>query len=324
MPITPTETPTKALEAPTDSPAPAAIQLSAQPYTSPIEAFSIYFPQDWNCSESGLYQVDCQSPQGEAEVGVRVIGTGYELYQQDFESLAHAQMVFQYREKKAYTESFTEVEEGLYTEMATWREEGRTWQSEDRFYREGAAIYQLHFRGYPEKWAAYAPVFHEISERTTFYPEKITNQPLYAITREYTAPDTLFKLDVPTTWSRYVDAVRLEDAILEGFLSPDNRASVQVVVFRQGQRIDQERKAFKTLEIMRDLYGFEWDVLDDRALSNGLEQLEWYAPRFDVYGFTYFDTYLNTLYLFSIIWDEPTEMIYLPVLEEIVASFRYE
>ncbi len=109
-----------------------------------------------------------------------------------------------------------------------------------------------------------------------------------------------------------------------GFLSPDGRASVQIVVFEQSQRFDQERKAFKALEIMRDLYGFEWKVMDDRVLPNDLERLEWYAPRFGVYGYTYFDTYKNFLYIFSIVWDEPTEMIYRPMLEDIAASFRYE
>ena len=69
---------------------PETVTLSPQPYTSQFDIFSINFPQGWNCSESGMFQTDCQSPQEDAAITVRVTGTGYELYQEDFESLVHA------------------------------------------------------------------------------------------------------------------------------------------------------------------------------------------------------------------------------------------
>ena len=161
-----------------------------------------------------------------------------------------------------------------------------------------------------------------MSDSAVFRPEKLTQ--IYSSRREYDSPGKLFKLDVPTAWTRYVDLATLENAVVEGFLSPDGRASIQVIEFAQGQIIDTDRKAFKSLELMSNLYGFEWRVSDDRALDNGLERLIWTAPRFDVVGESYFDTYRNYLYMFNIIWEEETGMIYRPMLDEIVASFRYE
>ena len=304
--------------------APEGVQLSEQPYSSPIEAFSVFFPEGWNCSESGFFQTDCQTPEGDAAITVRVTGTGYELFQEDFETLVHAEQVSLYREKKAYTEISKEVEEGYFSEQATWREGEQTWQSEDRFYRAGAGVYQLHFRAHPEQWDAYEAIFIAVSKGAVFTPENLTNQPIYAITREYTSPKALFKLDVPTTWERYVDGTWEKGAVLEIFTSPDGRAAVQVIVFEQSLDFELERKGFKTRELLSSLLGFEWRVSADRPLANGLEQLEWYASRFDVYGNSYFDTYRNILYIFNIVWEEPTEKLYLPVLEKAADSFRYE
>ena len=300
-----------------------AFQLSEQPYHSPIEAFSLFFPAGWNCSESGLFQTDCQSPNPDAAITVRVTATGYELFQEDFESLVHTEQVFQYGEKKAYTEISREVDEGFFSEQATWREDEQTWHSEDRFYRAGAGVYQLHFRAHTEQWDVYEGIFEAVNEERVFNPENLSNQPIYATTREFTSRKALFKLDVPTCWGRFVDAAWEKGTVLEGFTSPDGRAAVQIIVFEQSLDFELERKGFKTRELLSSLLGFEWRVSADRPLANGLEQLEWYAPRFDVYGNSYFDTYRNILYIFNIVWDEQTEQLYLPVLKNVADSFRY-
>lgn len=320
----PTAIPTRAeptKEAPAETKESA--QLSEQPYISPAEAFSIFFPEGWNCSESGLFQTDCQSPQGDAAITVRVTGTGYELFQKDFENLVQAEQVSLYGDKKAYTEVSKDIDAGIVSEVATWREGEQMWQSEDQFHRAGAGVFQIHFRAHPEQWAAYEPIFMAVGEGATFTPQALYNQPIYAATREYTAQKALFKLDVPTTWTRYVDAAWEQGTVLEGFTSPDGRAAVQVIVFEQATNFELERKSFKTLELLRSLLGFEWKVTADRPLPIGLEQLEWYSPRFDVYGNSYFDTYRNILYIFNIVWDEQTEELYLPVLEKVAESFRY-
>ena len=41
---------------------PEQITLTKQPYVSLSNAFTINFPENWNCSETGDYRVDCYAP----------------------------------------------------------------------------------------------------------------------------------------------------------------------------------------------------------------------------------------------------------------------
>jgi hypothetical protein len=156
------------------------------------------------------------------------------------------------------------------------------------------------------------------------FPSAIIGSQLYINRKTHVARDIFFEVDVPTAWSKYVDAATVEKTIIEGFLSPDMRASVQIAVFRHGVQINQSLKADKTLDIMRALYGSDLRVSHDKALPDGRERLAWYASKKDINGISYFDSYANSLYVFSIVWEESTAEIYLPLLEEIAASFNRE
>ena len=298
--------------------------LGEQPYSSPSGAFDIYFPRDWNCSESGQYRVDCQSPDGKANITMRATATGYELMQEAFEGLITAEVVYTYNQKKAYTEISRETKEGMVSISAAWREGAVPWQSKDVFTRSGAGAYQLSLSAELAHWEEYAPLFDEVVKKVVFHPEALSGAPIYAQTRKYDSPDILFTLDVPTAWSKYADVGSIENTQLEGFLSPDLHAAVQVVIYRQGSLIKREAKAFKTLEIMRKLYGYDLRVSHDKALPDGRERLAWSAARREVSGISFFDSFGNSMYIFSIVWDNDFDDMYKFTLNAVVDSFGHD
>jgi len=308
------------------SPLPTAAPTSAlsdQPYASPSGAFSLVFPRGWNCSETGQYVTDCQSPGGEAAIRTRVTGTGYELLQADFEALAHAELVYQYGGKMAYTELYRAAEEGALTLRATWQEGETLWQSEECFYRSGAAVFQLSFSAPQASWEEYQPLFEAVAASLAPSAAGSPALPLYAFRREYTDPYVLFTLQVPTSWSKFRDIESIEKTILEGFISPDYHASIQVAVYQQSEVISQELKATKTMEIMRKRYGNDLSIGDDKALPDGREWLvDWSAETKGVRGDSFFDTYGSTLFIYSLVYDRAGESLYLPLLWEIADSFR--
>jgi hypothetical protein len=300
------------------------ITLSEQPYSSLSGGYDIYFPRDWNCSEIGQVQVDCQPPDSTANITIQATATGYELMQTAFESFVNAEEVYTYSAKKAYTEISRGTNEGLLTINATWREGDTLWQSEDIFTRKGAVIYQLSFSALNEQWEQYLAMFDEVNGKIAFHPESLTAAPIYAQTRKYTAPDILFTIDVPTSWAGYVDVASIEAVQLEGFLSPDIHAAVQVAVYRQGSLIKRDAKAIKTLEIMRKLYGSDLRISNDKALPDGRERLTWTAGKRQVNGVSYFNSFGNSMYIFSIVWDNAFETMYKPTLDAVVTSFGHE
>jgi len=300
------------------------IELSAQPYTSPSGSFQIIPPEGWNCSETGEFQVNCQSPDQTAELQARITATGYELEQEAFLSFTHAELVHAYSEIKEYVEFERFEREGHLTVTANWRKGDAYWKGADVFIRTGGTVFHLQTAALQESNGMYDDMFTGIAESAEIFPSALLRSQLYANRNTHTARDAIFEIDIPTAWVKYIDAGPIKKTIVEAFFSPDLRASVQIAVYWHGEMIEQVLKAEKTLEIMRALYGYDLRVSHDKALPDGRERLEWYAANKDIKGISYFDSYGTSIYVFSIVWEETTEEIYLPLLEEINASFSME
>ncbi len=189
--------------------------------------------------------------------------------------------------------------------------------------RSGAAVYYLTFASTQELFETFRPAFDEILQKAKFTSSAMSGAPMYAFRKEYVSREQIFSLQVPTSWSKFADA-SLDRTVVEGFTSPDGRAGVQVAIFAKGSNISQETKGVKTLEIMHELYGWDMRVLTDKVLPDGREWLTWYGEIKGIYGSTYFDSVNTSLYIFSVIWEDATKDLYMPVLEEIIDSFAYE
>lgn len=319
------------LEAVTPTPRPAPTEAeeetivpSSQSYLSASETFQINLPDGWNCSESGDYQVNCESGDGDAIMQARITSTGYALTDEDLLAFSHAELVHRYGAVKEYTEINRSENPGKITNRASWRQNEDYWGSTDTFTRQGRSVFHLTLASKITTAERYTNTFIEIADSVKVYSEKITGAALYPFRKSVSARDAFFEIEVPTSWGRFIDTTSVEKTIVEGYLSPDKRASVQIAIYKQGTFIEQDAKAFNTREIMFDLYGYDLKNSDDRALPDGRERLTWYAAGKDIYGVTDFDTYVNALYLFTIVWEPETEELYLPVLKQIQASFIRE
>jgi len=313
--ITPTPRPAQTAES-TNS-----IAISEQAYISPSGIFQINLPEGWNCSESGQFQVNCESPMSDARLQARISSTGYELTDEALDAFMYAELVNRYGTVKEYNETNLEKTAGEIVSRATWREEADYWESVDAFWRNGRGVFHLTFLNKQANSEMYADLYETISDGVLVFPENITKEALYPFRETVSARSGLFEYDIPTSWTRFIDGTSIEKTVVEGYISPDARASVQIATYTQGTFIDQDAKGFNTREVMFQLYGYDLKNSDDRALPDGRERLTWYAAEKDINGVTDFDTYVNTLYLFTITWEPTTESLYLPVLQAIQDSF---
>lgn len=328
----PAATASPVVEAAQTEPAPSAtvsptqdlsVRLSPQPYTSPSGAFEIYFPQNWNCSESGLFRVDCQSAQGQAAISVRVLGTGERLEQPAFISLAEAEMTYLHAGKKGFTEMSRAAGDGTLDVQSTWIVEETAWQAQDSFSRQGAVVYHLASSAPQTQWAVYEELFRQVAKRAEFEPDGASTEATYTSTFQYFAPDSLFSIEAPTSWPKYVDTGKIPKTQIEQFVAPDQHASIQIAVYRHGALIEQDFKATKTLDIMRALYGSGFRVSHDKALPDGRERLAWAVESKGLSGVSFFDSWGASLYIFSILWDDEYQDLYQATLERAVESFGY-
>ncbi len=309
--------------APAAAPTADAYILSAQPYTSASGAYEIFFPQGWNCSESGPYRVDCQSPDSTAVMNIRLIQTGEHLTQPEFLNLAEAEINFTHAGKRVFNEDDRLIGNGVLTAMTSWMEGESAWMGEDYFARSESVVYCLSFSAVQDKWAEYERLVEQVKENISFDPAAISKDPMYGSTFEYTAPDSLFTVEIPTSWTKFLDTASIQKSQIEQFFSPDRRASVQTVIYRHGALIEQDFKATKTLEILRALYGSGFRVSHDKALPDGRERLAWFVESKELTGISFFDSWGGSLYIFTVLWDDAYQDLYQPVLDRVVESFGY-
>ena len=318
-----TDAETSVEPAPEQPAAAVTYTLSDQPYASPSNAFSIYLPENWNCSETGDYRVDCYNTDNTASLLVRAIGTGYELLQDDFISLTQAEMVSTYEDLRAYTEVSQEVLEGSVINESTWRVGEVYWQGIDRFVRSGPSVYYLKVASVQENFENYRELFNEVIQKVELNDTVMSGADLYISRKEYVTRELIFTIDVPTSWTEFVDAATIQNTVVSGFLSPDKQASVQIAIYSKGSHISQDFKGTKTLDIMRDLYGWDMRINVDKVQPDGRELLEWYGERKGISGITYFDSLNTSIFILSVIWEDSSKDVYLPVLQEILDSFEY-
>ncbi len=309
--------------APLETPTPQQPVLSTQPYVSPSGAFEINFPQNWSCSENGEYRVDCQSPGEDASVVVRVITTGRQLSQPEFLNLAQAELNFAHNGQRAFNEISRDIGDGSLTVQSTWMAGDAAWQGEDHFQRADTAVYHLNFTVAQDEWPKYTDLFEQVSRSLQPNPNAISENSIYGSTFKYTSPDSLFTIEIPTSWTKFVDITRVQGAQIEQFFSPDQHASIQTVVYRRGALIEQDFKASKTLEIMRTIYGTGFRVSHDKGLSDGRERLDWYVESKQITGISFFDSWGSSLYIFTVLWDNSYQDLYQPVLDRVIESFGH-
>ncbi|MDO9546803.1 MAG: hypothetical protein Q7J07_08670 [Pelolinea sp.] len=298
--------------------------ISDQAYISQSGAFKIMLPEAWNCSETGEFQVNCQAPDQSAQLQAEITATGYELDQTAFLTFTHAELVHAYSEVKEYVEQERLEEEGQLVSVAAWRDGNVYWQSTDMFQRKNGTVFHLMMSIQDSISEKYTHLFTSINESIEIIPSDLRGVQLYAKRVTHTALDSFFEVDVPTSWGRYMDAAAVERTRIEGFLSPDKRAAVQIAVYNRGSLIEKSLKAEKTREIIRTQNGYDLRYLDDKPLPDGRERLTWYAENKGINGISFFDSYGSSLYVFSIVWEESTAYLYQPILEEIAASFNRE
>ena len=299
-------------------------EISDQPYISPSSAYSIYLPKGWNCSETGDFQVNCQSEDQSAELVARITATGYEFDQNAFLSFTHAELVHAYSEVKEYIEIGRQEEVGQLKSMATWRIGEVYWSGTEWFLKKNGTVFHLRTLEHKSLNGIHNDLFNSIVESVEVTPSSLQGAPLYANRVTHTAPQAFFEVEIPTAWGRYIDTNTIKNTIIEGFTSPDRRAAVQIAIYNRGSLIEQKIKAEKTLDIMRAQYGYDMRVSHDKGLQDGRERLAWFTDRKGITGVSYFDSYASSLYVFSIVWEEPTGFIYQPLLEEITESFKRE
>jgi hypothetical protein len=176
------------------------------------------------------------------------------------------------------------------------------------------------------------PVVKEVSvelpeaapaEKLVAEPQQVEQPADPSAMMDYAAPEGLFTLNIPVSWSKQTDNKRIENSVVETVSSPDGNAFVQVLTNRVNNSMNQLLKSQVTLDYMRRLYGKDLRVATDVTLDDGREKLEWWSDSNETNGTTYFNRINKHLFFYTVGYKDSFEEDYSSMLKEVADSFSY-
>src|SRR5690606_7523860 len=135
----------------------------------------------------------------------------------------------------------------------------------------------------------------------------------------FTGPNDLFEIEVPTAWQYE----RTEDGttIIDTFYAPDGHAVIQNITFDEGTELSRTQAAQLGREWLKDAYAQDMRFLDDRVQPDGSERLTWTSAASDMSGISFLEARGTTFLLFTAMYDNEFEDVYLETLEYTISSY---
>lgn len=338
VPATATDTPapttTPEQEEPTRSPAvtngvlptlPSAavdeVNLADSSYTHPQNLFSLVPPAGWEITdEDGSTSIE--APDGSGFIYVQVTNTGHALDDASFTSfVGHRDLNF-FSGFDDYTELSQEVD--TETDIASVTKsvsfEGIPQTIITVYDQYDAIIYSYDFWTDEDNFEAYSDLYSRLIDTIEVNPDAGTEQVVYNWIYTFTGPMDLFTIEVPTPW-RY-EQTEGESAIVDTFYAPDEHAVIQNIAYDEGQEISRSEAGAFALELLRSYYADDIQILDDQLQPDGSERLIWTSPSGDYSGTSFLETRGTTFLLFTTMYDNPYEDVYLETLNYTIDTYE--
>ncbi|MDX1663921.1 MAG: hypothetical protein R3272_09015 [Candidatus Promineifilaceae bacterium] len=297
-----------------------AIELAAQPYFHPAGIFSLRPPAGWTISDTDA-SASFDAADGSGFIYVQVTDTGHPLDASAFENFVENRDLNTFGAFENYTplESTVDVENGIATVSKSFTFEQAPQIVITVYERSGAIIYSYDFWMDETLFEPYTVLYEEVLGTVETNPDRASEQPEYNWVYTFTGPDGLFAIDVPMAW----EYVRDEGGpvTVDTFLAPDEHAVIQNITYDEGLEISRSEAGDFALELLREYYANDITIIDDQVQADGSERLVWESRSGDYSGISFFETRGTTFLLFTVMYDNPFEEIYLPTLNHTIESY---
>jgi hypothetical protein len=314
---TPPEDPTPDTDTQTGS----ALELDTEMYAHPKGIFSFFPPKDWEITDEQDGSVFLEAPDFTGAILVQVTNTGYTLDEFAFERFVDAR-----------DENFFFVYEDYFQVSWDIDLESRTANIEKSLSFDGIpqtvisyydqheqVIYVLDFWADEGIYADYADGYDAFFDAIVVDDDIAAEQELYYWVYDFYGPDDLFVIEVPDSWTWELDEG--EFAVVDTLSSPDEHAFIQNITFDDGVEVSKSDAGDFALELLNDYYADDIKITDDDVQPDGSERLTWNSPSGDYSGISFFETRGTTFLLFTALYDNPYEDIYLDTLDYAISTY---
>jgi hypothetical protein len=296
------------------------LRLDTVPYSHPDDLFTVYPPVGWTV-ETGDASASFEAPDYSGFIYVQVTNTGYGLDEDAFESFVQAREANRFADYEDYEEISYEIDTSwgiaAVTKQLTFDEVP---QYVITYYDQyDLAIYSIDMWLDTDRVDAYAVAYDEMFETMEVNSSAAAELETYLWIYTFTGPAGLFTIDVPIAWEYARDEGA--NVIVDTFYAPDRHAVIQNVSYDDGTEVTKSIAGSFALELLKTYYASDIRITDDRVQPDGSERLTWHSRSGDYSGVSFFETRGTTFLLFTTMYDNPYEDVYLDVLNYTISTY---
>lgn len=297
------------------------VALDNTPYTQPDGSFSLNPPLGWEVtSEEGSASIE--APDGSGFIYVQVTNTGYGLDATGFTNFVENRDFNFFASFTDYVEVAQEVDTdnrvASVTKNLTF--DGVPQTVITLYDQYDAIIYTYDFWSDDDRVDAYSDLYSEVVDTIQVDTAAAAEQVEYNWIYTFTGPGSLFTIDVPTPW--LYESTEGENAIVDTFYSPDEHAVIQNITYDDGTETSRSQAGAFALELLRSYYASDIRIHSDEVQPDGSERLIWSSPSGDYSGTSFFETRGTAFLLFTTMYDNPYEDVYLETLNYTIGSYE--
>lgn len=331
--ITETTIPTQSLPTsvlPTQTPRSAQVELSVTPtptqepeikkYTHPDDIFELSIPETWSVQLNGE-MTKVTGPTSEASIHLQVVNTIYELNQESLTRLVDAREINTFGEYDGYIEVDRQVNnrDGSIVVEKRLLVDGESKIVLTQYRQSGQFVLVL------DLWSGIDYFDGNSAELSSIIASLSLGENLAEVIENkgnLLSPfnNGSISMEVPQHWN-YQNSLG-ENSVVDTFISPDERAIIQMAVYDDGEAITGSVAGAFVRNLLRNYYAKDIIVTSYKYLPDGREELIWRSGGSNYEGLTYFDTRNTELYIYTVMMDKDYKELYNDLLSYVLNTFQ--
>lgn len=289
-------------------------------YTHPQGLFSIQAPKGWLVTQ-GDKDITFTAPEDDLVINITALNTGYALDSESFNRFISIQ-----EDKKALeVDSYIEIDRRSGSHKDTYTVINSFYDRE--ILRKGATYYQnsanaviiANFYSEEVIFDTYSGLFDILSSSIELNEKAVTALPVYSYNDAKLHSNHHFSIRVPPYWQ--FNRTEEDHMMIDTFISPDENAVIQTIVFDDGQKVSKVVASELALTLLRENYTKDISVTKDEVIKDGREKLSWRSNAGDYQGITSFAVRGTEIYVVTVMWSNDPAQLYQNILEDVQSSY---
>jgi hypothetical protein len=290
-------------------------------YTHKQLIFHLKIPANWKVDEQSSF-TNITAPDNSGSIQVMAVNTGVELNELGFANFVDATEANTFARFLNYTQVERTVDTAKsFAIIRTNLDINNIPQKIISLYNKlGKIVFYMHFRSDAIAYEINNSLFEQIIPDIYFDSAYAADFIPYDIGYDFTEPNNLFILNVPSNWMyQYFIG---ENTIQNTFVSPDNHARIQNITYDDGSFVSPGQTDLIALELLQEIYAKDVRISEARTQPDLSIRWTWASKTGNIEGTTFYETRGTSFLMLSLLSDTEDKKVFDPLFNLIIESYQ--